>query len=410
MNTIIEKFWVSPQGYAQKLMFWLTFINNFGTGLYVSSAVLYFVNYQGFSAIQTGVGLSIGGAVGLLSGIPVGMLSDRKGARETYLVTLVIEALSMAALLIISNYYMFVILISITSLASVASSSARGALVRELGGDNSPHFRAGLRSVNNLGITFGGALAGIVITIHNQQGYLLLIVINVLTFIVCAGMVYKLPKTGVIHKKKAQKALGVLRDRRYLAFSFLVVVFMQQYSVLPLALPLWLINHTMVPRWTLGLVIPLNTIMVVGLQVLVSRWVSSSYRRINAAFLSSATFLLISFVLIGLMPNVEQNIALVFIITGLIFYSFGELWFSAVSYELSFLLAPHSGTGEYQGMFSMAKGLGRVLSPIVVTGACLNGGTAGWVGLGVLMLLAGVISFVANLGTSKYIKEDINKC
>ncbi len=115
MNTIIEKFWISPQGYAQKLMFWLTFIHNFGTGLYVSSAVLYFVNYQGFSAIQTGVGLSIGGAVGLLSGIPVGMLSDRKGARETYLVTLVIEALSMAALLIISNYYMFVILISITS-------------------------------------------------------------------------------------------------------------------------------------------------------------------------------------------------------------------------------------------------------------------------------------------------------
>ena len=76
------------------------------------------------------------------------------------------------------------------------------------------------------------------------------------------------------------------------------------------------------------------------------------------------------------------------LVAGAVLQVLAEMGQSAGSWQLSFDLAPADRVGEYQGFFGTGVTVARTLGPLVVTTLLIGWGTAGWLLLGGVTLLA----------------------
>ena len=76
---------------------------------------------------EVGFGLTMAGLVGLLAGIPIGDMADRRGQREVVLITLLLLAVTMAGYIFITNFAVFAVVATLDMLATSASNAAPAA-------------------------------------------------------------------------------------------------------------------------------------------------------------------------------------------------------------------------------------------------------------------------------------------
>src|SRR5262245_18042456 len=168
-----------PETRAARVMVLATLINVTGNGVYVVVAVLYFTRIVGLSPTQVGVGLSIAGLCGLVSGVPMGHLGDRIGGRELILVLLLLGAVAAAAAALVETYWQFVIQASTLAIFDRGSAAVRAGLIASTStGPERIRTRAYLRSVVNVGLAIGGAGAALALVADTKAAYVTVIVIN----------------------------------------------------------------------------------------------------------------------------------------------------------------------------------------------------------------------------------------
>ncbi|RPF24915.1 MFS transporter [Streptomyces sp. TLI_185] len=383
---------VLPEPGPGRNLYWSTLINSAGNGLFLTTSSLYFVRCVGLTPAEVGLWLTVSGLIGMLAGVPVGRIADRHGPRETYVVSLVAEALATSALLLTRSLVSFVAVTTIAFLAASASSSSRGPLVRAAGGERAAQLRSRLRTAMNLGVTLVGPVAAVAINVDSPLAYQSMIACDALSFAVCALMTLRMPRVpGTEATGTASRRWRVFTDRPYLTLIGINAVIMQQFPVLTLVLPLWISLHTQVPRWVVGLVVPLNTVLVVLLQVRLSLGMESLLSAARVMVRAGLAFLA-SLALIGFLGHMSAAPATVALIVAIVVYTLGEIWSTASVYELSFGLAPAEAQGEYLGLLSNGTAIGRLTSQALVTTLCLTVGTAGWIVLGLLLLGAGLVA------------------
>jgi MFS family permease len=103
-----------------------TLVNTFGFGLVVTSLVLYFTRVVHLGSLQVGLGLTISGLIGLVTGVPVGTLADRHGPRTVVRVTYLVQFLSALGYLFIRDFAAFVVIATVDMLAMNANQAADG--------------------------------------------------------------------------------------------------------------------------------------------------------------------------------------------------------------------------------------------------------------------------------------------
>lgn len=175
-----------------------SFVNMLGSGMFMISAALFFTRSMGLSVAHVGLAMGAAALVGLLAGIPVGHLADRRGPRGIYLVTLTVQGVVMAALILVQSFWTFVVVICVSELAGSASRAARGPIVRRLSGTKPTHFRAYLRSVANLAGSIGALLASIVVQVDSDAAYSALVLGNALSFLASAALISRLPSSAPV--------------------------------------------------------------------------------------------------------------------------------------------------------------------------------------------------------------------
>jgi Major Facilitator Superfamily len=368
-----------------------TLVTSFGFGLILAASALYFTRVVHLSTGQVGAGLSIAGLVGLIAGVPVGDLADRYGPREVMLSAMAVQAVTTFSYIFIRNFVGFFIVVTLDMLAMTASMAADGALNRRVGGEDATKFRASLRAVANLGISFGSIGCGIAVQIDTPDSYRALIIANALMSLCGAVVVSRLPHYEPLPKDESGPRWGALTDRPFIAYTVVSGAMSIQYGVLMFLLPLWLVLHTHAPRWSIALFTLINTVLCVLFQVRVGRDVHTTHQG-GAAMRRSGVIFLVSCAAFGFAAGLPGWAALLLLAAATAVHTYGELWFAASTFALDISLAPANAQGQYQGLVGIGFGAGQAAAPVVLIGLCLSLGRAGWIGLGVAFALLGLLA------------------
>ncbi|MEW2385951.1 hypothetical protein AB0873_28215 [Micromonospora sp. NPDC047707] len=78
------------------------------------------------------------------------------------------------------------------------------------------------------------------------------------------------------------------------------------------------------------------------------------------------------------------------LLTTTVGYTIGDLWHGTAGAGLAYDLAAPDAVGANQGVDGLLSGLARAIGPALLTVVVLGGGTAGWLGLGVLFAVTGL--------------------
>lgn len=381
-----------------RTLYWATLVNTVGTGMYITSSAIFFVKYLGLPAGRVGLALSVGGVLGMAAGLPVGRIADRHGPRLVFVGALLVQAAAMALLVLTTSFWVFAADAAVAGLAATSTSAARGPLIRAAGASGTQGasiLRAHLRAVGNIGVTLGGSVGGLVIALDDRSLYPLLVWGNAASFVLCALLGLRLPATATSPSpsprgaESAAERGGVLRDARYLGITAVSLVMMLQYPVLPLVLPLWVYAHTSLPHWLVATAIPINTLMVAGLQMRITRGVEGTAAAARLMPRAGVAFL-VGFALLALIGTLPTPAGAAVLVLAVVVYTIGEILQGTSSYELSLNLAPPDAVGAYYGLYTTGTQLGRAISAGVVSVLCLDFGAPGWILLGALMTAAGL--------------------
>ncbi len=360
-----------------------------GFGLVTTAMTLYATRVVHLSPAKTGLGLSIAGLVGLLAAIPMGDFADRHDPRAVVRGAMLIQALAAICYLLVHDFAAFVIVSVIDMLALNANMAADGALLRRVGGEDASGFRASTQALANLGIAIGVLGCGIAIQIDTANAYRSLFAGNAVAILVALMVLRRLPRYQPLPKPPAGPRWGALSDGPFVAYTALGGLMFIQFFVASLLLPLWVVDHTHAPRWTVALVVLVNTALVVLFQVRVSQHVKTLQEG-GLALRKAGVLFLVSCSAMGLAAGLPGWAALLLLVAAIAVHACGELWHTAGSFALDFGLAPQHAQGQYQGLAGIGRGAGQAAAPVLLTGVCLSLGRIGFIGLGVFLCLLGL--------------------
>ncbi|MFF5211961.1 MFS transporter [Streptosporangium sp. NPDC000396] len=382
-----------PADRGQRVVAVTSFVHSFGTGLFIAAGALFFTRVVGLPAPQVAGGLFAAAMTGLVAGVYVGRLADRWGPKRVQIGVAVCGTVVNTGLLLVDTFWTY-LLVSMLSGAVIAGSwSTLAPLVRGFGGPAPAVFRGYLRSVGNLAIALGTVAAGFAIQLDTRAAFLTVMICRSLTYLVSGLILLWLPPLTIEDSggtlEGAGRGWAALRDRTYLTATAINAVMSLHFTVPTFLLPLWIVEHTSAPRWTISAVLVLNTILVVVLQVRISRNVADVPSAGRAMRWAGVT-LWAGMLLMALAEGIPPWSAALLLTAGMIAYTLGEIWHSAASAEYSFGLAPAHAQGQYAGVFGLGHGLAEGVSPAVMSALPLALGLPGWLALATLLLATGL--------------------
>jgi MFS family permease len=361
-------------------------------GIIMSVSVLYFTSAIEISAARVGLALTIGAVVGMLVAVPAGHAADLFGPRNATVLAMVGLGVVACGYAFVGNFFWLTVVACLVLAGESATDASRGALVA---GVVPPEERVKawsyFRSIANIGVTVGAVIGGVGLYFDAKAGYMGLLVLAGVLFMV-AGLAYlRVPSVPPVDKKEDGPALVVLRDRPYAVFALLNSLLIMNGPLLTVALPIWIVQRTDAPAALYPAILVVNTLFVVTLQVRVSRGaeeVAGGARSLRRAGLVLAACCVL-FAIAGGLPAWAAIIAL---LAGAVVHVLGEMMHSAGAWSLAYGLAPEQAHGQYQGLFGMSTQLGSTVTPFAATVLIIGLGWPGWLVFGGVMAGAGLLA------------------
>ncbi|MGW2491264.1 MDR family MFS transporter [Streptomyces sp. NPDC001606] len=362
-----------------------TLVNRLGAFVATFMA-LYLTIDRGYSASYAGLVASLHGLGGVVSALGGGVMADRLGRRPTLLIAQSATAASVALLGFMTDP---VAIAGVAFLVGMASNASRPAVQAMMADIVRPEDRVRAFSLNywaiNLGFAVSSAAAGFIAEYSYLAGFLIEAGMTAL----CALVVFlKVPESRPTAQAKDTGGDGVslgtvLRDGRYMAvvgLSFLVALIFQQGSV---GLPVAMGRAGFSPA-DYGLAIAVNGILIVALQIPVTRFIEHRDPR---------TLLVLSSVLAGYgfgLTAFAGSVG-VFMLTVCV-WTLAEIVNAPTQTGLVVRLSPVHGRGRYQGMYTLSWSVASLVAPLM-SGAVIDRLGAGW-----LWGMCAVIGTGAGLG------------
>jgi hypothetical protein len=255
---------------------------------------------------------------------------------------------------------------------------------------------ASVRALRNVGFTIGAAAAGFAIAIDTRPAYLSLILGDALSFVLVAALVSTVSLTlrrglAAARRGGAWRGLG---DRRYAAVALLNSFLAFHMTLLAVAVPLWVAQHTRAPRTIISPLIVVNAVLAVAFQVRAARGAGTVAGAARAQWRAGIA-LAGCCALLAMAANLPALAAAVVLVAAVVALTAGELFQSAGGWGLSYALADPARQGSYLALFSMGLAGQQIVGPAIVTAIVIPTGTAGWLGLGVALAACGAASVAA---------------
>jgi MFS family permease len=344
-----------------------TLIATTGYGLYTSGSVIFFVKVAKIPEATVGLGLSVAGLLSLLLAVHLGKVADHVGARDAAIGFNTLLVALLAAAVFVRNPILYILLAGSIGLAETGGNVSRGALVGKLvPKEGRVRLSAANRVITNIGFTVGMLLAGIALGFNTKAAYTSLVLGMALASALAAVSSLRLPRDSPSGPKPANTKRRSAYDVPYIAVAMVSGMTLIGNTVLTVGLPLWIITQTRIPHVVAAWMIIGNTVLVILLQVRVSKGadtVPGARRMQRSAFLALAIASVVAAATHHL--GAIAGTAVIVIVVGLL--TLGELWGESASWSFRYGLADARAQGSYGGMYSMGSSFSTVVGPAAVT-------------------------------------------
>jgi MFS family permease len=319
------------------------------------------------------------------------MIADRFGAKRVMLAASVIEALALLPLMFVRDFWSLLAVNIVVFMASTTGHTATSTVISTMGsGEDRVTIRAAQRAMANLGIALGTVLAGIALWIDTPLAYEVAIFVDSLMFLWAATFISRLPVIAPTTKKGEPINLIAFKDWRFLAATILNGVVSLHFIIQGVALPLWILHYTDVPKWWVSVLFVINTVLVTILQIRLSRGTGDLMVSVKKFRLGTA-YLLASCLIYSASAHLDIWLSATILAVGMVVHTLGELLAAAGSWSIGFELAVEKHMGQYQGVYSLGWGLGGTFGPLYITAMVVGLGALGWAIMGLVFLLAGFV-------------------
>lgn len=376
---------------AVRAISWQTLISRIGNGLFMTIEVIYITLIVGLTPLEVSIALGAGGLVSLLCAVPSGMLADRFGAKRVLLLANVVEGLALLPLMFVRDFWSLLLVNIFVWVAGTVGHNATSTAISTMGtGEDRVTIRAAQRAMANLGIAVGTVFAGIALAINAEIAYQLTIGFDCLMFFWAATFILRLPYVRPTVKKGDPLSFVAFKDWRFLAATILNGVVSLHFLIQGIALPLWILHFTEVPKWWVSVLFVINTVIVTFLQIRMSSGTGDILVSVKK-FRLGTIYLLGSCLIYASSAHLPLWVSATVLAVGMIVHTFGELYSAAGSWSIGFELAVEKHMGQYQGVYSLGWGLGGTLGPIYITYMAITLGVFGWAIMGLVFVASGVL-------------------
>lgn len=348
------------------------FLSEIGTGFTLFYAPIFFVNQVGLSSTEVGFGIGSGSISGVFGRILGGSFSDSQfwGRRRTLLVSAAVSAVASLVLACANNFSTFVVGNLLMGLGMGLYWPATEAVVADLTqGQNRREAYALTRLADNiglgLGIVFGGILIG------TTGIYRALFVIDGISFVVffgvIAGAIAETYKPGNSEVQALGSWLAALRDRTFLVYVLVNIIFTTYVSQIQSTLPLYFSKfvpvgaseHGFSPT-TISALFTWNVLLAIICQMPVARALkhfSHPHSLMVSALLWGVGFILIGF------TGIASSGHLMWAILGMGVFAIATVSYTPFASSLVTDLAPESQRGVYFSINSLCWAIGYFIGP-----------------------------------------------
>jgi len=382
-------------------------------GVFYTVSVLYFTRVVGLSAAAVGLGLGIAGGAGVLGAFLAGRWSDRVGAHRVQVWGVAAQAAALLAYSFTGDAVSFTLVAIVAVGARGVQGTGRQALLaRWFTGPERVEVRARLRVVMNVFIGLGTLAAAVALLLDTAVAYRTAMVATALLLLVAVAPLAALPRrvpglaarmladaprpeatadgtvAGAEDAADGAPAAPPWRDRTYLASVALNAVVAMQFGVMTVGVPLW-VATTDAPTAVVSGLLVVNTVLVALLQVRASRG-THDVRGAGRAVRRGSVLLAAACVLYAAAGYGSLVAATALLVLAAVAHSLGEVLSEAGGWGMAFELADPRQAGAYQGLSQTGYALSAMAAPIVVTALPIRYGTAGWLVLGAVLVVAGI--------------------
>jgi MFS family permease len=368
-----------------------------GDGVFTTGNAVYFTQIVGLTAAQVGLGLSISGVVALSLSVPLGAVADRYGARRMWAVGAALEAMLYLTYPVIHGFAAFVALLAAFTIVNSVGGAGRGAYsIAIFPREERVKYQAYLRATLNIGFTLGALVSGLALALDDLDVVRLLPVFTAAVLGLNAALIGRLPEPRGQDSQDAgsegptSASPKALRNRGFVASAFLSGIAGTHWILLTVVIPLWLVERTDAPHWTLAWLFGTNTVLCVLFQVPAARGMNNVGGALRGVRIATA-FMVCSCAIVAVTGDTIGWVSVVLLLVGHMTVTGAELFDSAASWGFLSELSDPTRRGEYQGVWGLGARITNILGPAAYTWLALDHGTVGWVVIAATVLVGAVL-------------------
>ncbi|MEV4534967.1 MFS transporter [Asanoa sp. NPDC049518] len=375
-----------PRAYAL-----VSLIFGVGIGTFSTGSAVFFTRVVGLRPHEIGIGLSAAAGAVLVCSVPLSALADRWGPRRAWFLGVAGSAAGFLLWPFARGFVSFLAMIVLFELVSGVAQAGRNVyLVEAVDPATRVRTQAFARSWLNVGWSVGAGLAALALAVDTRAAYLALPLTMAVVQLTSLSLIARLPAGPAARSRRRPAGQrNVFADRQFLAVTVLCAVLLAYGTVELEVMPLWLLTHTDAPKWWIGVLTLVNTLMATTLQVWMTRGahtVDGAARALRLAGLAAALGCPV-FYLAGATSGASTMVVFV---VGAVLFTLSEMWQSAGSWTLSADLPPPERRGEYFGAFRMGNSAVNMVAPASLIALAVTTGGWGWLVVGGLFLAAGL--------------------
>ncbi|MCI2424225.1 MFS transporter [Saccharopolyspora sp. K220] len=351
----------------------------------------------GLSAGQAGLVLAAYGAGVVASSLTGGIVADRVGRKTTLIGS---QLLSVVVLVIIPLAEGRLLISALLAVYGLFNGASQPAIVTMIGDLVEPRHRRTAFNYSywavNLGYGVGPMLAGFM---ADMDFGLLFYAQAALVLVSACIVALKVPETRTARKTEPfalgaadesetprghRGVLGVLRDRVFMTFTVVMLLYSLVYVQSTTTLPL-VMTEQGIPSRYYGYLLTLNGLLLCVLQLPTARFLARWSRE-------AIVVVAICLTAVGVGLQAAASTLAMYLVTVFI-WTLGEMGSHPQAQSISADLAEHRRRGRYQGIYGMHHSLAMVIGPVLgglvldTLGAHVLWISSGIAALGVALLL-----------------------